>query len=59
MPDDAVVDVAPTCETCGGRGVVPRLYDSATSRRPRSRTHIRAAALVACPTCTTPRDIER
>ncbi len=57
MGDELVpVHTTPACPTCDGRRVVPRLYDS--GRRHRRGAHIRAAALVPCPTCTTPKRLD-
>lgn len=51
------VDEPAECATCGGMRRVARRYDS--GQRYTRGARIRAAALVPCPTCTTPREIER
>jgi endogenous inhibitor of DNA gyrase (YacG/DUF329 family) len=56
MADQPTNDATPACPTCGGRRLVPRLYDS--GRRHTRGAHIRAAALVPCPTCNAPKQLD-
>lgn len=56
MPDELVPVDEPACPTCGGRRLVTRLYDS--GRRHTRGAHIRAAALVPCPTCNAPQQLD-
>lgn len=59
MPDQPSTDVVvagTVCQTCGGVGMVGRRWTNRPDG-PGGRVRVRAAALMPCPACTAPREI--